>query len=167
MTSRMISTAIILCGLGGANSCGPVHHVRIPDSIGPGSEIPFTPPAPAAGGLVVYTDKEEFVRGGDYYYPHSSYSIHTVGGMPIRRVENRRGIEDYSPDRVILNAGTYLIRARGLGKRIEVAVRVEPGRTTAVYLDGSWTPPPGAPSEAVVRAPDGTFMGWRTSVVDE
>lgn len=163
---RMLSTAVVMWGLSIAISCGPVHYVRISDPVGPSSEIPFTPRV-EKGGLVVHTDKEEFVRGGDYYYPHSSYTIHAVDGELIRRVENHRGIEDYSPDRVIMNAGTYLIRAHGLGRRIEVIVQVEPGQTTAVYLDGSWSPPAGAPADALVRTPDGVFIGWRTSAIEE
>lgn len=141
-------------------ACAPVHYVRINDPVGPLPPSRFASPAQDRGYLVVYSDTESVERGGDYYYPHTSYTIYTADGQRVRWVANSTDVEDESPDRVALSAGTYLIRARGLGRYLEVVVRIEPGYTTAVHLDGSWTSPSGAGAEGAIAAVDGTPIGW-------
>jgi hypothetical protein len=114
----------------------------------------------------VYSDTDSVERGAIYYNPHTSYSIHTPDGQRVQWVANSTDVEDESPDRVALPPGTYFVRARGLvrahGLRryLEVVVRIEPGQTTSLYLDGSWTPPDGAAAQGVIVDFDGTPIGW-------
>ncbi len=150
------SSVLSLC------ACAPLETLRIPDAIGP-EPVSGIPEGSMLdeGFLVVYTDTYRVDRGlQDVYHPHNPYELSDLRGNLLRRVTNHTSEEDESPMQISVLHGNYIVRGLGLRKMMEVTVRVEGGQTTFVYLDRSWAPPRAAPPEALVRAPDGTPLGW-------
>jgi hypothetical protein len=140
---------------------------RIPEPIGPA-------PASASffdeGRLVVHTAARTDARSADEVYGanHPStrefYTVVDRDGHAIRSVYNQD--PGSSPDAVTLQAGQYLVRTKDRdGKRIEAWVQIVPGRTTEVFLDRSWTLQQPFAHDSLVRAPDGTVVGWRANAI--
>lgn len=157
MSSRRRSAFLLFALVSG--SCGPVSYLRLDDAVGP------APTHGARGGahgeLVVRTTREEIDRGGpDVYYPHSAYTVVDLRGNEVRRVPNRRTEEDRDPTVVELPAGVYRVRARGLGMRVEITVRIESGRRTELFLHTPWDPPDDAPNLALAYGPRERPIGW-------
>ena len=101
-----------------------------------GSEPPYS--TTGAGYLVVYSATDRVNDGDTPYYPHSSYVIYTAEGKFIKNVENHISPSDEVPDRVMLPAGRYVVRARSEEKgytRTDIVVRL--GRTTILDLESS------------------------------
>ena len=142
-------------------ACVPMQTLHIPDPIGP---QPLGAPSkgPSEDGvLVVYTDTYvvEYGESGTYR-PHRAYDLSDLRGKLLRHVKNHISEEDENPEHLELPNGHYMIMGGGLGQQVEAKVKVEPGQTTFVYLDRSWEPPRGAHPKALVKAPDGTPLGW-------
>ncbi len=114
--------------------------------------LPVTP----MGHLVVFTELhtlDPYVRDA-YRLP---YALYDGRGHRLRTVTSAND----RPQPVALSAGDYVVHATGHHGQADVRIRVAPGRTTEVFLDGTHAPA-GAPDDAVVRASNGAFVGWRT-----
>jgi len=161
---RMATMALTLA----AAACGTTHFTRIEEPIGP---APQSASVLDVGRLVVRTDTTTDVRIVEERYAttpqamREPYTIYDLNGRVVRDVIGNPA--DEPPEAVSLRAGDYIVRAKGLdGQLVEFQARIVPGRTTEVTLDRSWAPPPGQYRErAVVRAPDGTIVGWRATAI--
>jgi phosphate transport system substrate-binding protein len=151
--------AVGVFALFGAVSCASAHALRVRDPVGP---APGTATSEDSNGYLLVFSETAVVNRGDSgtFHPHTAFSVHTLDGRLLRRVMNHRTDEDQTPERVELSPGTYLARARAHGQTLELAVRIEAGRTTEVRLDRPWQPPGGTPPLAVATAPDGAPVGW-------
>lgn len=165
----------ILLVIGAAWFCSAcAHHpevVEVVEAVGPAPLLPSA--APPHGFLRVYTPTEENEDDQAFYYPHRDFTILAPGGEVLKRVRNADHKWDETPARVPLPVGSY--RIRSWTRRSEIAtvpVVVEQGRTTEVYLDGSFAglearrdtfgtlPDVGARRDTVVELPNGEIIGW-------
>jgi hypothetical protein len=148
---RFLLTSTFLFGCSGAE-------VRISEPVGPD---PVERSVVRDGQLIVYTQEEEPRVTSDNEVAtlgHASYSILDIEGNLVRRVEQHCD----PPVAASLPPGDYVIRARWRGaKAIEVRVHVAEAKATTIYLDGSARVPTHDGLVSQVRAPDGTFIGWR------
>jgi hypothetical protein len=168
----------ILLVVGAAWICGAcaLHHevVEVAEVVGPAPLLPAA--APPHGFLRVYTPTEEYDDDQALYFSHRSFSILAPDGGVLKYVRNADHRWDETPARVSIPVGSYSIRSRTRrGGIATVPVAVEQGRTTNVYLDGSFAglearrdPSAALPSVAagrgdVVTLPDGEIIGWSTS----
>ena len=152
--------------LGGA--CAHRSIVEVADAVGP--PRPSARP-PALGFLRVYTPTREYQDEQTFYYPHRSYRILASNGRLLEWVPNADDPWDETPARVELPPGTYRVRSETLRSGIaEIPVAIEVGRTTEVYLDGSFerkrregsgAPHVAAARDDLVRLPDGEIIGFR------
>lgn len=160
----VLSVALPLAGL----SCTTSPVVRIAEPVGP---APSASSAFDEGRLVVRTPLTR--DPGDLYtdeYPgttpsvRAAYEIFDTNGREIQTVTNY--VTGTAPETVSLAHGDYLIRAKGPGNQlVDVPVRIEPGKVTEVFLDGSRRPSDFGPNDQVVRAADGTVVGWRATAI--
>jgi hypothetical protein len=148
-------------------SCGTTHVTRIDEPIGP---APHARSFFDEGRLVVLTQVSTDERIADEGYATATmtrrepYTISDLDGRLLRQVYGES--TDVAPEAVNLPAGDYLVRAKGLdGQLVELRARIVPGRTTEVVLDRSWSPPAADQRRALVRAPDGTVVGWRATAI--
>ena len=146
---RVASVALAAVAMGCAST-----PLKIAGPIGP---APTVASQVADGELLVYTDPYYPMEIGYEPAMRLPYVVLDLQGSTIRKVQST----DSSPEAVALPAGDYVVRAPGLGRTaIDVTVRVVPGRTTEVHLDG--TPPAvDVSKEAAVYGPNGKFVGWR------
>ncbi len=124
--------------------------LRVAETVGPVPEA-----APPVGHLLVFTELhtlDPYVRDA-YRLP---YALYDGRGHRLRTVTSAND----HPQPVVLSAGDYVVHATGHRGRADVHIRVAPGRTTEVFLDGT-RPPGGVPDDALVRASNGAFIGWR------
>lgn len=118
------------------------------------------------GFLTVYSATEsQRVDDRNTYHPHTGYLIRNTNGSAFRWVENALYPRDEIPALVALPAGSYQIQAQDEQYgRVNVPVRIEPWRTTAVYLDGRSRPSFDTLNRTnSVRLPDGRMVGWRAN----
>lgn len=132
--------------------CTPAQEsVRVVGIVGP------SPGAAPRGWLVVFTETRPGAAAGDDFSPSDIRESFQVFDTHGRLIADARGARELA-----LEAGDYVVRGPGLsGRLVEVQVQVHAGKTTRVYLDRSRTAAPDAPAGAVVRAPDGSFIGPR------
>jgi hypothetical protein len=133
---------------------GCAQHIRASETVGPVPE-----PPPSTGRLVVFTEFQGHEDpNGDTPRVRLPYELFDVNGRFVRKVESN----NYDvPTSVALEPGEYSVHARGRDYAdADVRVRVAPGRTTEVFLDGT-KPSPGIPDDARVRASNGAVIGWR------
>jgi hypothetical protein len=118
------------------------------------------------GFLKVYSATEtRHVGNESKYYPHTDYMIYSTNGSAVRWVENSLGPMDETPAVVELPAGSYNIRAEDDDYgRIIVPVRIEPWRTTKVYLETRANEFARllSPSNSVFL-PNGRIVGWQAN----
>lgn len=147
LTPIRLSAPLLMLLLGG---CAKQLHVE--QTVGP-------TPAAAIGDLVVFTQPIVQVDP-DWGRARLPYDLLDVNGRLLLTV----GRTPYdAPLRLALRPGEYVVRAkevRGRAEDVHVRVRIDQGRTTEVFLDGS-KPFPGTPPDALVRAPNGEIVGWR------
>ena len=128
--------------------------------VGPG---PFAAEAYSSGkgDLEVYTRTAEYYVDDMSYFPHTDYEIFTTDGKHLRHVWNHRNHEDEYPAVVTLPAGEYVVKAwadsYGL---VTVPVVIKPNETTRVILQPGWKPGGTVAKTALVRIPNGYFVGW-------
>ncbi len=135
-----------------AMSCAK--ELRVPETVGP---VPET--ASSMGRLIVFTEFRRRTAEDNYANDERlPYALFDASGHYLRTVsENHQ-----TPETVALAAGEYLVHAKGRHyAHADVRVRIDPGRTTAVFLDGT-RPSTQAPSDALVHAANGAIIGWRT-----
>jgi hypothetical protein len=97
---------------------------------------------------------------------HSDYSIHSADGRPVHRVKNYRNPILNEPIAVTLAPGKYTVEARASGRgKVKVPVFIEIGRTTSVFLNGSWDHKGPVNEGDLVKLPGGEIIGWRASGV--
>jgi hypothetical protein len=159
----VLSLAVPLAGA--ACSTSPV--VRIAEPVGP---APSSPSFLDEGRLVVHTPMSR--DPGDLYteeYPGTSpalrspYTVYDAEGHTIQTVTNY--MTGTAPEVVSLPQGEYLVRAKGPSNQlVDVTVRIDHGKTTEVFLDGSHPPNDMAPGQ-IVRGPDGKVVGWRATAI--
>lgn len=144
--------------------------------VGPSPAGPVTAPASEKGYLLVYSARqrrepvnisgEVFVAGNigsiledDMIYDlaHSGYDLFTFDGKLLRHVRNSRGMNDETPTRVALPAGSYRIKAeaRDYGE-VTVPILIKPGELTAVYLQRD-----GAPTASQFERDELVWLGNR------
>ncbi len=139
---------------------------RIAEPVGP---APASPSFFDEGRLVVHTPVRSDARYGEEVYgaSHPSSELFTIldrDGHVVRSIYNQD--TGSSPDAVTLQAGEYLVRTKdGDGSRVEAWVQIVPGRTTEVFLDQSWKLQQPSAHDNLVRAPDGTIVGWRAQAI--
>jgi hypothetical protein len=112
-------------------------------------------------------DQNQGDSGGDsIWYQHTDYAIYNAKGKRVNYVDNTTGHYSTSPRIVSLPPGKYTVRAQAKDwLSVNVPVVVERGRTTLVYLDDTWTPPPGTPKAELVSAPNGRPVGWSADLL--
>ncbi len=108
----------------------PVLPVVGPDSFAPSN-------ADTRGNLVVYSKTRDGGLGcGDYFYPHTAYSIYNAAGKKLRWVRNHGTFPQTGPSTVELAPGNYVVRAwsesQGL---VSVPVIIKSAQTTVVHLE--------------------------------
>ena len=155
--------------------CGACAHQqdtwKVMEAVGPAPLLAST--APPQGFLRVYTPTEEYDDDQALYDRHRNFSILAPGGEVLQYVLNADDRWDETPARVPLPVGSYKIESRTLNGRIAtVPVVVQEGRTTDVYLDGSFAgsvaqrdtsdslPSVSAGRSDLVTLPDGEIIGW-------
>jgi hypothetical protein len=148
-------------------ACGTAQVTHIEEPVGP---APHSASFFDEGRLVVHTETRTDSRVADEGYATATmtrrepYTIYHLDGRLVRYVSG--DATDVPPQAVNLHAGDYLVRAKGLdGKLVEFQARIVPGRTTEVVLDRSWAPPESYARRELVRAPDGTVVGWRATAI--
>jgi hypothetical protein len=143
-----MGVVLILFGAGCATTT-----LKVPDTVGPAPQSP-----PTEGELVVFTDifyRDMPDLANDTRKP---YDLLDARGGKIQTVSS----SDTEPPIITLKAGNYIVRGPGLGKLIEIPVRIVAGRTTEVHLDRA-APPVQERSRLAVYGPDGSFVGWRAT----
>lgn len=115
------------------------------------------------GQLEVFTAPTGRVEGDNpTWFQYSSFYIYDRHGKRLEHVANSRGYYSQRPAVVNLPPGKYIVEGRGHEMlQARVGVVIKSGRTTRVYLDGSWQPPPGARASKLVISPRGLPIGWR------
>jgi hypothetical protein len=123
-------------------------------------------PADVDVNLAEWRWNNDFGRNEFLYEPaHSDYTIYKPTGEVVEHVRNSHDVDDPAPTRVMLPAGTYKVEAEALdcqSERIQalMTVVIEPGQTTAAYLDGDWKPQGGPEGTELARLPCGRPVGW-------
>lgn len=97
---------------------------------------------------------------------HSSYCIFTADKKFLKRVPNSTGLNDANPANETLPVGNYLIEADteqldGFVHPVLVPVRIKPGLTTVVHLDGQWNSTAPVTHTGLVTFPNGHGIGWQ------
>ena len=104
------------------------------------------------GSLMVFTPTYPVEDGGTFYYPHLPYEIYTNNRKLLQRVSNRWSLNDETPTRVQLPAGSYLIRTQNRqGEDREIYVVVEAGKLTKV---DAWQPLSAKEEQPVAQIPE-------------
>lgn len=155
--SRSAALALILVGIA-STVCGCVTHHEILEAVGPAPPPP--PPAPQ-GFLRVHTPTDEYNDSEVYYYRHRDFALLSADGTLLRYVRNADDDWDETPALTLLPVGSYKIRSRTRRSGIvTIPVVVELGRTTDIYLDGSFEER-SSREGGYVRLPNGEIIGWR------
>ncbi len=137
---------------------GCVTHHEIHETVG---LAPPSLPPPPQGFLRVHTPTDAYNDSDVYYYPHGGFTLLSADGTPLKHVRNADHHWDETPALTLLPVGSYKIRSPTQRSGIvTVPVVVELGRTTDVYLDGSFEEHP-SPEGEYVRLPNGEIIGWR------
>jgi hypothetical protein len=120
------------------------------------------------GYLKVYSATRTRVIGdGPPYYTHTGYNIYDLSGKPVRYVRNHTGDMDRMPAPVRIASGRYRVVAKSsYCGRVTVPVVIQPGKTTELYLDGSWRPDSKDDTNSIVYLPDGDAVGWKCATMD-
>jgi hypothetical protein len=115
------------------------------------------------GKLEVYSRLSTQTEGNNpVWYQHSDYRVYNFQGQLVKYVGNSIGRYEQAPLPLALPSGRYLVKARSRDyMRVMVPVIIESGRTTRIYLDGSWQPPADTARTALVTLPNGVPVGWR------
>ena len=118
--------------------------------------------------IVQDDDQNQAGDGLPVWYQHTDYNIFDQHGKLVKHVGNTTGHYAVAPDRIVLPAGEYLVKAQAQDfSKIAVPVTIERGRTTRVHLDNNWKTPEGAPKRELVTLPDGKPVGWRAGSASE
>ena len=119
----------LICFSTQANA-GPVLPAVGPNSSGQSDTV-------SRGDLVVYSATSQGQFGcGDFFYPHTAYSIYDTAGTKLRTVHNHGTFPEEGPDTVELMPGTYVVKAwSGHEGLVTVQVVIKDARTTTVHLD--------------------------------
>jgi hypothetical protein len=137
--SSFLKTALLIVPLALYVGGSTVAQAGSKDTLCPGSVRPgnldYRTELPQ-GYLKVYSATDEFNDGDEWYFPHSSYAIYTIGGKLFKKVKNQRSPVDEIPEVVALPVGTYAVVARserdGYG---HVLVVIKEGQQTILDLD--------------------------------
>lgn len=122
---------------------------------------------PGMGYLQVYSETITHNDGNIFYYPHTSYTVHSPEGRQVKGVQNHIGLEDESPTIVPFPPGAYIVIAQSAGfGRVTIPVVIESGALTPIFLERDGMPDrfrnSARGSEAdFVRGRDGKIVGWR------
>lgn len=160
---------------GAAWICGACAHpqdtLKVTEAVGPAPLLSAA--APRQGFLRVYTPTEVYDDDQALYYRHRNFTLLAPAGEVRQYVLNSDDPWDQTPALVSLPVGSYEIESRTLNGRIAaIPVVVEEGRTTNVYLDGSFPasvaqrdtsgalPGVSAARGDYVTLPDGEIIGW-------
>lgn len=161
---RQHGAAAALAGLAVAMSVGCARPANIVIA------APVGPPIAAAtdaqqGQLVVYNDSTAHPDPAESFQQHGTGRLGFIvadaaSGAVVESIPT--GLD--SVPTLKLNPGRYLVHAESLsGATVEATVRVETGKTTELYLDGSRTLSNPSNNGNAVLAPDGSFVGWRSA----
>ncbi len=117
------------------------------------------------GQLEVFTstEEEETVGFSFPYKQRTAYAVYTKDGKLFKHVGNNSGHYEDTPQAISLPPGAYSIKAfmsEGLNQLTVVTVEIEAGRKTEVHLDGQWSPPDYGNPKQLLRAPNGSIVGW-------
>ena len=155
---KKLGAAAALAGVALSVACARPANVVIAAPIGP------TPVATQRGQLVVYNDSNVHPDPAESFQQHGAGRLgftvtDSASGAVVQSIPT--GLDNVPT--LQLNPGQYVVRAESLsGATVEAAVRIETGRTTELYLDGSRTLPNASNNSNAVLAPDGSFVGWRS-----
>ena len=88
------------------------------------------------GYLKVYSSTNVFREGDARYFPHSPYTIYTLGGKLFRHVKNQRSADDEIPEIVTLPVGTYVVKAQSnRAGYVGMFVVIKKDEETILHLD--------------------------------
>jgi len=122
---------------------------------------------PSMGYLQVYSETITHNDGNIFYYPHTSYTVHSREGRKVKAVQNHVGLEDESPTVVPLPPGAYNVIAQSAAfGRVTVPVVIKSGALTPVFLERDSMPDrlrkvADGSEGGFVKGPDGKIVGWR------
>lgn len=155
---RLRSILLVLATACANGACAHLPGETLAVAIGPA-------PPPAPSGLLRVRTPTALTEDQDtLYYPHRDFRILSTGGEVLKRVRNADDPWDETPALVRLPAGSYWIESPTRhGGSATIPVVIEPGRTTEVYLDGSFRAR-GLPPGAYATLPDGEIVGWAAQV---
>lgn len=114
------------------------------------------------GQLEVFTAPTGRVEGNPAWFQYSGFYLYDRYGKRLEHLDSSQEYYSKRPGVVHLPPGKYIVEARGHEMlQARVGVVIKSGKTTTVYLDGSWQPPPGARADKLVISPRGLPIGWR------
>lgn len=138
-----------------------VHELELLEPVGPAPIANLR--APSHGFLRVRTPTEQDRDDDVFFFPHQAFSIYSLDGRLAKWVRNADSARDETPAVTPLPVGVYKIRSWTQRSGIvTVTVVIERGRTTDIYLDGSFEGTSTA-SHAYVTLPTGEIVGWRST----
>ena len=153
-----LAGSLMLCA-----GCATNVHSVVQDVVGPCP--PIARSESVAGCLVVYSCWD-FDSPVNYdYEARAPYTVASADGKLMTSVFNDTGGFDRNPVQLSLPAGEYQVTSfiPRLGDTT-VPVQIQPGQTTAVYLDGSANClKKRMPANSLVSLPDGYVAGCRSS----
>lgn len=119
--------------------------------------------ATSDGRLEVFTLPTGHVEGNNpTWFQYSGFDLYDRHGKRLEHEDNSQGYYSQKPAVVNLPAGKYIVEARGHEMLLaRVGVVIKSGKTTMIYLDGSWQPPAGTQATELVIGPRGFPIGWR------
>lgn len=143
-------------------SCTAPQAVRLTEVVGPAAHQQAV--AREDGALQVFTRCD--FKGdpeGPVEMPHTDYDLCTPGGSRLQLVRNSTERDLRNPVIISLHPGRYIVRAAAKSSRlVEVPVVIKAAQMTVLRLDGSGKSR-FASADDVVKLPDGTPIGWRSS----
>lgn len=163
LTRQLRNTAKLL-GFAGAITAGCARsgNTVITQPIGP---EPVARTEGVRGELVVFTESNASPDPSQAIQEHGAgrlgFTVTDAStGVTVQTAPDGRDV----PAAIALSPGFYRVKAETLsGGTVEATARIEPGRTTEIYLDGSRRLANGA--QDVVRDSNGNFIGWRADVL--
>jgi hypothetical protein len=167
----------VLIGAAGCATQAPVSVLKRvgpePGQVARNSAMGFLQVYSARERVPTDVNAEEFFWDNDsgrneflHYVAHTSYILYGPDGRQLPRVSNATGMNDPSPALVKLSPGVYMVEALAedydeVTLRVKVPVRIEPGLSTVVHLDGNWNPAISSKEgDEMVWLPNGHIVGW-------
>jgi len=159
---RLMMVLGCVCMVALMSACATSAQTVVSTAVGPAQTRSVS--TASTGKLVVYSAPTVTTVEQARYPVHTPYTLSDASGKMLQEVDNRTGFFDSSPVTLPLAAGSYFVKALAAGRGyVVVPVRIEPGKTTIVDLDGTAMPQNVTADSRYVRLPDGHIVGYRAN----